>query len=565
MKKFTNRKMHRRSMAAVILSAAMLMAGCSGSSTQQAQNQQTTAAAAAQDSKAETTAASNTTVIENISEAAGAGTTADKESVMIDKLNLGTAGFYTSLVPVRNGTSQWSIFVRYLYERVIYRTGDGRYIPQAAKTWECGDDGVTWTVELYDYITDSAGNHITAADVVWMIQENMDQAMKPCFNKVQSVSQTGDYTFEVVMKENMADTFEVAMASTYIVSKKAFEESEDGFANSCVTTSPYKVTEFTSGASCTLELRDDYWQKPELIEPELVNNVREITYTTISEVSQMQIALETGTVDGFSNVNASIVDAFEGNDKYQVIQAPSSSGIQLGFSGHESRPVANDVNLRKAIASCIDADGLILSVVNGRAEQMHDFVPRTSVGYVQKWNDEEYYPYDPEAAKEYLAQSDYVAGTPLKLACGSSHQKIATVIQAYCQAVGITVELDVMDAALYSSLQYDGSAYDMLLVSVGNGVINVWSNRFDSNAYPAGDATSRNDATLTEMIYNTWKNENFTEENIDKVHQYLYENAYGYGLYMPYVITIASSSLNMDTPLMTGSGEIDFAASVYSE
>ena len=92
----------------------------------------------------------------------------------------------------------------------------------------------------------------------------------------------------------------------------------------------------------------------EELAPELRNHVKKITFNTITEVSQQQIALETNVVDTFMGLNPTIVHAFEENDQFKIITAPAATGNILYCSGHESRAIASDVNLRHAIFACID-------------------------------------------------------------------------------------------------------------------------------------------------------------------------------------------------------------------
>jgi len=380
--------------------------------------------------------------------------------------------------------------------------------------------------------------------------------------KIDHVTLTGDYTFDVVMKMDMAENFEICMASTYLVARSAFEASADQFATSSVTTAAYVVTNFVASNSAELTLRDDYWMTEEELAPELRNHVKKITFNTITEVSQQQIALETNVIDTFMGLNPTIVHAFEENDQFKIITAPAATGNILYCSGHESRAIASDVNLRHAIFACIDAEGCITAAADGRGELMHDFVPRVSTGYVTAWDDEEYFPYDPAAAEDYLSKSNY-DGTPLVLLAGTGDQKLAQVIQGYCLAVGINIELAVEDQATMSTHAQDGSTWDLQINHQGNGLINVWSNRFDNTAYAMGDAMSRHDDELQQLLEFTWQVANFTDENKTKVHQYIIDQAYAYGMYLGLNVTVTRADIPLETPLIASSGEIDYAGSIY--
>ncbi len=497
-----------------------------------------------------------------------ASTKSDSSAVTeeaVTSITIGTSDAWDTLTPFRTTQSQYSPMVRLIYDRLAYQTADNRFIPQVAKSWEVEDDGVTWNVEIFDYVEDSEGNHITASDIVWMLQESMTQGLKPCFNKIASVEQTGDYSFKVVMKQDIVNSFELVLVSTYVVSQKAYEASANGFAATTVSTSPYLITEFVSGSKITFKKRDNYWQKEELLDPSQANHLDTITYKVIKEASQQQIALETGTVDAFDTISASIVPAFEGNDSYEIVQLPSSNGIQLFFSGDEGRIISNNKELRSAITYAIDAAGIIAGVYNGYAKPMHDAAVESVVGYLTKWDDEDYFPYDIEKAKEALAQSGY-KGEELELLCmsDSNTQRMAQMIQNYQLEAGIKLKLNIVDSALFSASRFDGAQYDLIIINAGAGSLPAfWSNRFDGNAYEKGDGTARKDDVLTDMLYSTWTKDGFTEENIDAVHRYVTDKIYAYGLCLPTNCTVYVKKLSIKENVTLPSGNIDFVASAY--
>ena len=173
-----------------------------------------------------------------------------------DNLTIGVTALWATLSPFQGANGQWSNFPRTIYDRlgVFY---NGECVKQAAESWEVADDGVTWTVKIRDNIVDTAGNKITADDMVWFIQESITRAMKPQFNKIASVEKIDDLTFQLVLKSDIVGSFDLIMASTYMVSKTAFEASSDEFSNTVVASGPYEVVEFVSGSQYTMKKRDE--------------------------------------------------------------------------------------------------------------------------------------------------------------------------------------------------------------------------------------------------------------------------------------------------------------------
>lgn len=479
------------------------------------------------------------------------------------EITLGSAMAWENLTPFRTNRV-WSIlYSRMLYDTLAFYTADGVLNPMVAKSWEVEGDGVTWNVEIYDYVTDSQNNHITADDIVWFINESMTRALKPAFNQVASVEKTGEYTLKIVMKEDLAGSFNQVLMSTFVVSKAAFESDPDEFNNKVISSAAYSVTDFVSGSSISFEKRADYWQKEELIPAGMKNNVDKLTVKYISEASQMQIALETGEVDGFIAITQSLLAAFD--DSFSIVKIPSLAGTCIRFSGDENKLVAKDENLRKAIAYAIDEKAIIQGVYAGYADKMSGPESKGSVGFQDSWDVEANYSYDVEKAKDYLAKSNY-NGETLEIIASSSaaNDRLCTMIQSYLGEIGINLKLNIVERSLYTASQVDGTQWDLQIISNGGvDLASSWIQSYDMNAYPGGDAASRKDATLTQLIHNSSTTAGFTTENINAVHDYLMEHLYDYGLCQGHQCDVYRADLGITQESYLFGGTLDFVSCVY--
>ena len=132
-------------------------------------------------------------------------------------------------------------------------------------------------------------------------------------------------------------------------------------------------------------------------------------------------------------------------------------------------------------------------------------------------------------------------------------------------AVGINVELNVVDPALYTATRLDGTQYDMVINTIGGTYLSdAWAIRYDPAAYSTGDATSRHDEVLAELLYKTWTPEGWTEENIDEVHYYLKDNAISYGMVNPQNMAVWRNDIGLETEVKEIAGYIAPAASTYN-
>lgn len=533
---------------------ALAMAGCMAASM---------LVACGKDNSSSTTSGdTSTTTTETAAVPADAGLHNLSDGV----LDIGTTVKWDSLTPFRSTVGNNAPWAYQIYETLATLSYDKEYQPLVAKSWSVQDDGVTYDLEIYDCVTDSAGNNITADDIVWMLEACVDAGLKTCYDKIDTVTKTGDYTLQVKLKQDVVGAFETILTSTYVVSKAAYEADGNDFATQIVSTAPYKVTEFTAGSTMTIEKRDDYWQNNADVEYPNPANVDKITYHVITEASQAGIALETGELDGFMSLDPNTATQFVGNADFTMIDTPYINGYQMFFSGDPSRTITDDVNLRQAICYAIDVDGLITGVFAGYGSKMHDSAANTAMGYLEKWETEDYYNYDPEKAKELLAQSNY-NGEELVLLAGSNStvQRLTQMIQGYLAQVGITVKLNLADQALLTSIRLDGSQYDMFINTVGGDWLSDhWATRYDMNAYSTGDACARHDEVLADMLYSTWTQDGFTEENIDAVHNYIKDNMYGFGMVQPNNIDIWRTDIGLTEPVRNSKGSVNWASSAYN-
>ena len=100
--------------------------------------------------------------------------------------------------------------------------------------------------------------------------------------------------------------------------------------------------------------------------------------------------------------------------------------------------------------------------------------------------------------------------------------------------------------ALITAIRLDGTQYDMFINQVGGITLaNHWNTRYDARSYKTGDATSRHDMALADMLSEAYTVNGFTPENINKIHNYIRDKAYGYGMYQPNMLAAWKNDLGI--------------------
>jgi peptide/nickel transport system substrate-binding protein len=212
--------------------------------------------------------------------------------------------------------------------------------------------------------------------------------------------------------------------------------------NTPIGTGPVKFEDWVRGSYIHLVKNEDYYMegKPHL---------DEIYYQVIPDAASRAVAFETGQVDllpggSVENFDIPRLTAMDNvcytNDGWEFFGPHSWMWMNM----HEG-PMT-DKNLRKAVMHALDREFARDALWNGNGTVATGPVSSVTRFYEPGTPD---ISYNPEKAKEYLAQSDY-DGTPLQilpLPYGETWQRWAEAVKQNLAEVGIESELVATDVA----------------------------------------------------------------------------------------------------------------------
>ncbi len=440
-----------------------------------------------------------------------------------------------------SGMSQGRIAVLYsVYEYILTRVGGVAY-GVLAKDWKQVDDK-TYQVELYDYIHDTAGNELTASDIVFSFETAIATNNYSKLQPVESVKEIDDYKVEFVFSKKLEmGEFENIMLECAIVTQAAYEASPDQMATNPVGTTAYAVTSYVPGSSLVLEDTGNYWQTDEyLVHGTSLHNIPKITFTVITEASQMTVALQTNSIDVSNGIPDTDVPKFSEGGEYadgnSVSRVYDNLTYNIEYNMSSDSVFENDLNLRLAIAYAIDKEGLNQGAFNGNGKAVKDFANANYPDYVKEWDNQDYYDYNLDKAKQYMEASDY-DGSTLRIMYISSSvmDTVAQMVQAYLGQIGIQAELSGYDSMMFQSAQYDSASYDILLKNNGSTdyIVNQWKLCWDARDFQSvtgGTANFVQDDKLQTLMETALSINTYGEDSLKAFHDYLVEKCYGYGL-----------------------------------
>lgn len=103
----------------------------------------------------------------------------------------------------------------------------------------------------------------------------------------------------------------------------------------------------------------------------------------------------------------------------------------------------SDERVRQAINYALDKQTFVDTIVEGRGTVANSYINSTIPGWSEE---EEAYPYDPEKAKELLAEAGYPNGFECNLYVnGDVRTRSAQIVQAQLAEVGITVDISTYE------------------------------------------------------------------------------------------------------------------------
>lgn len=444
-----------------------------------------------------------------------------------------------TLDPFAPGDSARSQVLLQVYDALFHYDSNGQMVGVLAKDYE--REGRVYTVHLYENIYDTAGNHFTANDVAYCITKATEKGNTEAL-AFESCEVINDYTVALTVVDEGVTTFDRAMVSLYFVTQAAYEASGENMSTKVVSTAPYIVENYTTGSTLTLVKNEKYWQdEANRAALNQQQNVDKIVYDFMTEQAQIVVGLESGKLD-FAFVDWTAADRFmeggESSEGFGIEEIETWGGNDMWFNMSEGSIFEDNLNLRLAILHAIDRQVIVDAVFDGHAQYTKTHGNYNYPDVDPKWQNEDYFEYDPEYAAECLEAAGYKPGelTLTMIFPTSSYvDNMAEIIQAYLGEIGITLDIQPLENAIYNEYSEDPTKFDILIKGGGGdgSITRIWNKRMDKRQFKGDYCTSFvNDNKLQELVEAACNLNTHNLETVSAVHYYLKECAYTMRLYV---------------------------------
>ncbi|MCK9485752.1 MAG: peptide ABC transporter substrate-binding protein [Dehalococcoidia bacterium] len=337
-----------------------------------------------------------------------------------------------------------------------------------AESVEVSDDGLTYTFTLRDDIEFHNGARVTAEDVRWSIERAASRAL----SSPTAMAYLGDIVgarehffglaegiegIEVVDDRTIRFTIDapkpyflakLTYPTAFVVDRQQVEGNPRNWTRQPNGTGPYRLVEWRLGERIVLQANADYHLgAPRLAEAVyLLSGGSALTRWENDELDVASISIN--DIERARDPNSDLGPYYR--------EWPQFSVSYLAFNTNV--PPFDDVHVRRALGLSIDRNRIANVTFNGMIAPATGILMPQMPGYVP---DDLTLPFDPEAARAELAQSQYADSMPAIVITETGAGAEASIdMQAFLEQwrteLGIEVEVRQTDFATFLADQDSG-------------------------------------------------------------------------------------------------------------
>ncbi|MBL8128580.1 MAG: peptide ABC transporter substrate-binding protein [Chloroflexia bacterium] len=398
--------------------------------------------------------------------------------------------------PQKSSTTPEIDILQLVYEGLTRLDANQETVPGAAESWEYNDDATQITFKLRPGLTYSDGSPLTAENFRYAVERTCDPGtageyqyllfeVKGCadlaglaadadgnpkeFTPAEhdaavaslGVKAVDDLTLQIDLT-NPAPYFHTiaALWVFFPVKQEIAAKDPDNWwkkAENHLGNGPFTVTGVEEGQEWTFAANDNYWQgRPRL---------DGIVYRYVDEAAVALEAYRAGDLDIVQLGSDQILEVEADPELAQAFVTYPQAGTQFLAMNLAQEPF-NDKKVREAFAYAIDRETLCADLRSGDCLPTVSFIPAGLPGAIETGQ----YAFDPEAAKQALAESSY--GGPdklpeIKLYYNSDYeergQQSEWIAGEIRDILGITLTLEPMEGAALTALRKDPKTHPQLL------------------------------------------------------------------------------------------------------
>ncbi|WP_404420758.1 ABC transporter substrate-binding protein [Thalassospira australica] len=385
---------------------------------------------------------------------AAAGTAAANKAD--DTLNVAFSKELENVDSYFNSAREGVILQRSIWDGLVYRDPyTGEYQGNLATDWQWVDDE-TLEFNLRQGVTFHNGEPFDADDVVatvnWVADEKNGVKTQRNVNWMESAEKLDQFKVRIHLKAPFPAAIEYLAGPVSIYPNEYYAEAgPTGMGLNPVGTGPYKVVSVEPGKHFVLEKYENYHKDS----PKGQANIGRLDIRTIPDFNTQAAELFSGGLDWIWQVPPDQAESLGAMGEFTVA---NESTMRIGYlqfdaagrSG-EGNPFTNKL-VRQAISHAIDREAIVASMLKGKSRVVNSACFPSQFGCAQ---DVAVYDYDPEKAKQLLAEAGYPDGLEIDF-YAYRDREYAEAMLGYLEAVGIKSNFKLLQYSALRELNMKG-------------------------------------------------------------------------------------------------------------
>jgi peptide/nickel transport system substrate-binding protein len=307
----------------------------------------------------------------------------------------------------------WDVIYNVYQNVLTIPAGGNKPEPEAAESCDFTDD-TTYECTMKDGLTFSDGSPLTAEDVVFSFDRNLEiadpQGASSLYANMKSVEAPDDQTVVFNLKQPDATwPFLLTVAAAGIVPDEVYPADKIQPSDQVVGSGRYTVASYDPGQQTVLEAN------PEYTGDDPPDNDRAIIQY-YDKASALKLAVEEGEVDiAYRSLSPTDIEDLRGADGLQVVEGNGTEIRYLVFN-LDLQPGQTDeekLAIRRAVAYTIDRQAIAENVYEGTVEPLYSMVPQGLEFATESFKEEYGDGPDLDAARQEL--EDAGVDTPVDL------------------------------------------------------------------------------------------------------------------------------------------------------
>ena len=339
-----------------------------------------------------------------------------------------------------------------IYETLVTVDENGNIVPCLAESWIIADDGLSITFKLRKDAMFSDGDACDADAVAasFMRLISPSSARSQDYSFISSVEVIDECTIRFIFSR-----LDVTALARFAYPWSAVVDTAhaDSLRTKPVGSGPYMLSDWIPQQRLVLEKNPYYTGRC---------SIDRIEFVIMSDMTSAVTAMKNGLLD-IILITGDLAGLFEGDDDFTIHALPTN-GLQLMAMNNKSKGL-DDIRVRMAINHAVDKEALIEAVWWGYGEPIGSHFPVVLSEYIDMNGR---YPYDPDKARELLAEAGYGEGElQLRMFLPKNYQEYVNagqVIADMLRNAGIDVDIQIVEWATWLSDIYNGRDYDLTVV-----------------------------------------------------------------------------------------------------